>query len=187
MLVQYSETDGVVRSNRLGLANIELLPLGEPDSVEIVCGEHAPVQGWLAIGGKLVPAPTAIYRLGGELPLSLGTIAVPFKSGVSSGLSVQPLETGGKREGPARLETAIADAAGHRFEVAFTDKVQEMACGSREAKGAVAGRAQGLVVHRGQQGRIRYIAGLNCQQLSLDGAALAAYEAPRPLVEVEIR
>jgi len=199
MLVQYSGSDGIVRSNRLGLPNVEFFPLGKPDSVEIACGQQVPVQGWLAQGGKIVPAPTVIYKLAGRAPLSFGVVAAPFKSGVTSGLRVQPLETGFERDGSVRLETAIVDSSGNRFEIVFTDQPCEIVCGLQASGGlqtsgglqasadSVGAYAQGLLIQREQDGRIRYVAGLNCQQLSLGGALLATCDEPKPLVELEIR
>jgi hypothetical protein len=51
MLVQANEEDGTVRSNRLGLPNIELLPVVKPDAVDIV--------GWAAA----FPLPLACWSL----------------------------------------------------------------------------------------------------------------------------
>jgi len=180
MLVQQS-AEGIVRSNRLGLPNIEFLPLGRPDEIEIDCGEQDPVQGWLAEGGKLVPAPTAIYRLQGELPLACGVVAAPFKSGVSSGLQVLPLDAEINEGGAAVLRAAIAGRDGCQFEIVFADRPCEIACGEVSVEG------QGLVVQRAPAGQVSYIAGLNGRRLSLRGAPLVVHEDQKPLIEIETR
>jgi hypothetical protein len=184
MLVQASETDGSVRSNRLGLPNIEFLPVGTPDEVEIVCGQQSPVQGWLAQSGLgrsrlLVPAPVARYWMGGRLPLAFGVVAAPFESGTTSGLSVQQVDAGSPGAA-ARLETTVVDASGNRYEVAFGTQRGEMACRN------VGADALGLVVQRGPDGQIRAISGLACRQLTLNGVALVDREEPRPLVVMEM-
>jgi hypothetical protein len=175
MLVQYHDQDGTVRSNRLGLANMELLPLGTPGGVEIACGQQVPVQGWLAIDGKIVPAPTAIYTLQGQLPLSFGVVAAPFQSGVTSGLCVEQVG----REPGAGLEVTIADASGDRFDIVFDERVREIACRD------IAAEAQGMIVWQ-SRGEVRYAAGLNCRQLRVGSLPLATRGQPEPLLELEI-
>jgi hypothetical protein len=71
--------------------------------------------------------------------------------------------------------------SGTRFEIVFATRPCEIACGD------VSARAQGLLVQRGRDGQVEYMAGLNGQQLSLKGASLAACDDPRPLLEVEIK
>jgi hypothetical protein len=181
MLVQHNAEEGIVRSNRLGLPNIEFLRLGRPDVIEIACGEQDPVQGWLAQGGKLVPAPMARYRLQGELPLACGVVAAPFKTGVSSGLQVLPLEAEIEGAGAAALRAAIADRDGGRLEIVFADRPCEIACGQ------VGASAQGLIVKRAPEGQVTYAAGLNGRRLRWMGALLAAHEEPSPLIEIEIK
>jgi hypothetical protein len=180
MLVQVNENDWTVRSNRLGLPNIEFLPVGTPDGVEIICGQQSPVQGWLAQSRVIVPAPVARYRLSGHLPLAVGVVAAPFESGTTSGLSVQQGGSGSQGRSLSRLETVVVDSTGNRYEIVFGAQPGEVACRD------VGADASGLVVHRDRHGQIRAISGLDCRQLTLEGVTLVACGEPRPLVEVEM-
>ncbi len=179
MLVQASE-DGTVRSNRLGLPNIEFLPVGTA-AVEIICGQQSPVQGWLAQSRVIVPAPVARYRLSGRLPLAFGVLAAPFKSGTTSGLRVQQSDTESQGTSLPRLNTTIVDSAGYQHEIVFGTGPGEIRCRDVSADGL------GLVVNRGPHGQIRSITGLHCRQLALGGMILTACQEPRPLLEVEIK
>lgn len=179
MLVQYHDQDGTVRSNRLGLANLELLPLGTPGAVEIACGQQVPVQGWLAMDGKIVPAPTAIYTLQGQLPLPFGVVAAPLQSGVTSGLCVERVGVGPRPEPGTGLEVTIVDASGDRSDIVFGERVREIVCRD------IAAEAQGMIVWQ-SRGEVRYAAGLNCRQLRVGGLPLATREQPEPLLELEI-
>ena len=104
MIVQIEEGTKIARTNRLGRPNLELLPfLAAPAlEAEVVCGSQDPVQGWVVSGGQLVPAPVVRYSLAAELPASLGLVAFPFETGLSSGIRVERI--------PLTVEGTVAPA-----------------------------------------------------------------------------
>jgi len=182
MLVQ-AQTGGVVRSNRLGLPNLELLPLGSHDGVEIVCAEQDPMQGWLTVSEpfrQVVPAPVVIYRKKGILPLGCGVVAAPFLSGASSGYAVKSLRDGAVQGGGSYLATTIADSRGASVDVLYANTPCGLTLGRLRAS------AQGLLLSRGSDGVCEYAAALNCRRASRDDMVLVDSDEAQPLVEIDV-
>lgn len=94
MRLQIDAGKNRVRSNRLGLPNLELIP-ASPEQVEIaiVTGQHSPVQGWIAGGGQRtredIPAPTVVLRVKGRRLVRFATLLIPFATGNSASVEVQ--------------------------------------------------------------------------------------------------
>jgi len=95
MRIQADEANGVVRTNRLGRANLDMI-LSPHDGVgvSIVCGQERPVQGWIAVGGENIPSPAVVLKKKGRLPIRLATILCPYVTGVNAGVTVETLRAG---------------------------------------------------------------------------------------------
>ena len=92
--VVIDRSTGTVRTVRQAAANVEIRPLA-PLSVRLVCGQTEPVQGWVSVGRQDVPAPVAIFRKRGALPLRTGYLIVPFGADrVTAGLEVRTVRRG---------------------------------------------------------------------------------------------
>jgi hypothetical protein len=106
------ERDGLrVHTARAGKANLEIIPL-MPAALDlrIVCGQTAPPQGWVSINGDDVPAPCAIYRTDGPLPVRQVWALVPSPAGSGARLLAPSV-------------TAAGDAT--RIELRFDDGRQD--------------------------------------------------------------
>lgn len=67
MRLQVDRASARVRTHRQMKPNLELIPLGQARGlgVTVVCGQHAPVQGWVSIDRRISPrraSPTAAGR-----------------------------------------------------------------------------------------------------------------------------
>lgn len=86
-------------------------PLFEADlSVRLICGQRDPVQGWVAIHPESVPAPCAIHRWEGELPLRQVWVLSPTRGAPSK----------------PTLRVMAKDGTGLRAEIAHADGARDV-------------------------------------------------------------
>jgi len=97
MQVAAEPETGRVRSERLNLANLEIVPAAAagsaPPRPRIVCGTRQPVQGWVVCGGESLPAPVAVYEARAALPWRCLWLLVPFRGRVAAEVRVGALAT----------------------------------------------------------------------------------------------
>ena len=133
MRLQIDADKNRVRSNRLGLPNLELVPVSrEQVEVAIVTGQHSPVQGWIAGGGgrtrEDIPAPTVVLNVKGSRLVRFATLLIPFATGNSASVEVQ-LQIGA---GGNLWQMAVAGRRGVNEVIGFRwdDETDQVSAGS---------------------------------------------------------
>ena len=165
MRIQIDEANGVVRTNRLGKANLDMIiHPSEGVLASVVCGQQRPVQGWIADGGEDIPSPAVVLAKRGRLPIRFATILCPYVTGVNAGVTVEALKAGGSawaarlhhRDGRCDEVFLRWSGAGlGRFGGMTTDA--DVALVRRDAKGGVryAGIVNGTTLAQKGRGLIR--------------------------------
>ena len=174
MRVQSDPDSNRVRTNRLGRANLEIVPLpgAEDASVEIVCGRQSPVQGWITDGENL-PAPCAVYRKRGKLPMRMAWALCPFDSANSAGVSVEPVACA-KDASAFRLTwlDGASDVVFHRLHGRGR---------ARFGKFSTDGTA--CLIRLGPDGSLRAAAAVGASVLARSGKSILAGRKKQPLLE----
>jgi hypothetical protein len=124
MQVKAEAETGRVRSERLELPNLEIVPaaFGPQPRPRLVCGSREPVQGWIvrsATGGRgreNLPAPVAIYEARAELPWRCAWLLVPYVGRPAAGVEVTVTEAS---QAGARLDVAHPDGSRDLFALNF--------------------------------------------------------------------
>lgn len=95
MRMQIDRVAGRVRTYRQNKQNLELIPLGQERGrrLEIICGQHDPVQGWISDDRENLPAPCVVMRQQTRLPFRMGLVLYPYPSGVCAGVTTRRLRS----------------------------------------------------------------------------------------------
>ncbi len=82
-----------LRTSREAKANVDIVTWKQAGeiSMDIVCGQRNPVQGWISINSEDIPAPCGIISTQGTLPLRLAYGIFPYDIGTHSGIEIVPI------------------------------------------------------------------------------------------------
>lgn len=114
MHVRADTATGIVRTNRLSHANLEMVFRGHWDGaeLELVTAREEPVQGFVAIDMEVKPATCAIARTTRPLPMHGVTVALPYATGSESQCRVTSADVASRSGTGAGLAVTVARADG---------------------------------------------------------------------------
>ena len=120
MVVEVTECPLRIRTARQGQPNLEIVPLNSPEGTRARtwCGALDPMQGWVALGGEVAPAPCVQL----DMPFAGHAVFVmllaPVQARLVCGLSLVPLAPVAGGSGAQATSWSVCDAHGRAlFEV----------------------------------------------------------------------
>ncbi len=83
-----------LRTSRQEKTNVDIVTWKQAGEItmDIVCGQRNPVQGWISADSEDIPAPCGIISKEGTLPLRLAYGVFPYNAGTRSGIGIEPIE-----------------------------------------------------------------------------------------------
>jgi Heparinase II/III N-terminus/Heparinase II/III-like protein len=168
MHVRIDADASIVRTNRLGHGNLELICRGDwaKGTLDLVTGSETPtVQGFVAIDNEVKPAPCAVVGREKPLPIHGATVAVPYASGSESHFRVTTSNVRGSRGKGMLITVRRADGLTDRFLWRHTGS------GAMEAKGLKVDGLFGLV-RTDANGAVACAALADGRSLKADGVSL---------------
>ncbi len=171
MHVRVDDEAGVIRTQRLSRANLELICRGDWRRADkrIVTGQENPVQGFIALDGEVKPTPCAVVSRRKRLPLHGVTVAIPFASGSESHARVTTRPVGQGRTRGMLIDVRHDDGRRDRLLWRHTGK-GTLEAGDLRANGNLA------AARYDRDSQLRYVGlvdgtSLRCQGTGLKGKA----------------